>query len=360
MGRKTGDYLTPSSDIGEYSIGADLVLRNLDPEYVANGITALRGNTKTLLESTEHDDLAAIGRINEYFARNDYRLASYELGLSLDRPFSRQHIVEWLATATDEDVKLFCRWSLERTLDLTKALRRDRQQLDVHTLEKTEKLANIGLFPRFAVAVTDRAMRSYVLQGMDAFHSGGIPCVGFCTDHVIGLANLYVNRKELLTPSREMKQVAFHENMHAAGRDRGFFWGISTPLPMLRVVEEAFVEHATDVAHSRVFKQPHIIDPKQRQHIFKAYQGPYLPERTFLATVCDQTRISAEQLGEAYFRPRGDERGEWLREGIERKIGQCFGGKEHFFAFVRDYEEADNTTRKRLIHDTTNQLKQHA
>ncbi len=357
MGRHAAEYLWPSDNIGEYSIGADFVQTDRDPEYATQGINILCNELLELSASKDREDQTVTRSINRNFGRNDYRLAYRDLNPILDQPLDKQ-VVEWLADASDHDVMLFCRWSLERTAHLTRALGRDQRSLTSHVLDKTEQLVDIGLFPRHAVEVTDRAARRYTFKGMDAFHSGGGQRIGFCDEHVIGLANLYHDRSNFQVPSSELKQVLFHEDMHAAGRDRGFFWGISQQLPVLRIIEEAFVEHATEVAYTRFFKQPHIIDPRRRINLFSMTLNTYVAERTFLDTICDYARIPVEHLGEAYFSPRGDEKGERLRADIERKIGKFFGGTEHFFAFVDEYEEAGHGERKKLIDRTIKALKE--
>lgn len=119
-------------------------------------------------------------------------------------------------------------------------------------------------------------------------------------------------------------------------------------------MEEAFVEHATVVAHTRFFKQPHIIDPKKR---LLSTQGVYLSERTFLDAICEYTNTSVPQLSEAFFRRRGDERGGTAPRGYRTQNRSIFGHKEHFFAFADEYEEATYSQREKLITKTIQGLK---
>ena len=356
MGKHSDKLLKPSTSIEEYSIGADLVKDNPDPHYTRGGIQYLRKHALGLCRSENLDEQAKLQRINSGFTQNDKPTASRDIEHTLDKPLVND-IVGWVGTGSDHDVETLCRWSLHRTADLTNSLYRDRKQFAGHTLDKTERLVRDGLFPRFALPVVEAATDRYLLQGMDAFHSGGDQKIAFCTSTVIGVANLYGNRESMTNPTTKMRSTMFHEYMHGAGRDRGFFWGVSTRLPLLRILEEAFLEHATVVAHAGTFfRRPRVIHPQRRPKHFQAPRSTYIYERTFLAEVCDHGNIPVEELGVAYFSPRGNKWGEQLREDIERKIGGLFGSREGFFEFVDSYNKMTHRKRQKLISDAIGKL----
>ena len=351
MGGNIKKLLRPSEYVGEYSIGADIVKSPPNRLYVQGGAEMLRSRSAHVIESESEDDKKAVNYIKAYFGKNDYCLAKSELNHTLDTPL-RQNVMDWMAHATDHDIEMFCKWSLMRTRDLTHSLHRDKTQLIDHTLDKTHNLADIGLFPPTAIPVMEAATDRYYIQGIDSFHSGGLHRIAFCDDYTIGMANLYLSRPNIKYVTGHMKRTIFHEYMHGAGNDRGFFWGISTQLPVLRIIEEAFVEHSTSVAHAPLFKRPHIVNPKDRLYD----SGVYGPERTFLATAMDHAGIAVEHLSEAFFCVRGDERGESLRKDIEQKIGKFFGSSQNFFEFVDDYEHTNHVERPSFIKSTLARL----
>lgn len=348
------ECLWPSAQVEEYSIGADLVKLPPSRTYTIKGLHRLRNKALEVIRYGNDDDNECISAIDRYFKKNDYQIAKHTLNDNLDIPL-RHNIVEWISEASDYDIESFCTWSLQRTVQLSRSLLRDKNILVDHTLSKTEELTKIGLFPPIALPVIRSATDRYYLQGIDSFHSGGSHCIAFCGQHRIGVANLYNNASSLTGPSKSMYRTLFHEYIHGGGNDRGFFKGI-TDQNYVRIIEEAFVEHATVVAHTPFVKQPRIIHPKKRLHTLDASNSTYATERTFLAVTCDHTDISVEHLSEAYFTPRGDERGERLRTDIERKIGKFFGSREGFYQFVNAYETSESNRRDNLVHDTIKHL----
>lgn len=351
------EFLQPSAGLGEYSLGADLVKLPPSRKYTISGIHRLRNRAANLCDYGDEDDNKGFETIGRYFNRNDFHVAEADLGNDLDVPLG-VNIVEWISEASDTDIERFCVWSLERTLQLSRSLLRDKRELADHTLSKTDDLVEMGVFPPIAKPVIRAATERYYLQGIDAFHSGGMHRIAFCDTHRIGSSNLYSNRRDMTNVSKGMLRTLFHEYVHGGGSDRGFFEGI-TEKRYVRIIEEAFVEHATVVAHSHIVKQPRIIHPKKRLLSIQETSGTYIPERTFLAVSCEQTGISIEQLSEAYFSPRGDERGEKLRHEIERKIGKFFGSKKNFYDFIDYYEQLDNVKREGFVRGTLRQLLKH-
>lgn len=348
------EYLEPSAQREEYSIGADLVKLPPSRTYTIRGLHLLRNKALDLINNGSDDDKECISAINRYFKRNDYPIAKHTLSDNLDIPL-RHTIVEWISEASDYDIEDFCAWSLQRTVQLSRSLLRDKKLLVDHTLNKTEELTKIGLFPPIALPVIRSATDRYYLQGIDSFHSGGSHCIAFCGLHRIGVANLYNDAPLLTGPSKIMYRTLFHEYVHGGGSDRGFFNGI-TDQNYVRIIEEAFVQHATVVAHTPFVKQPRVIHPKKRLHILDASNSVYTTERTFLAVTCDYADIAIEHLSEAYFTPRGDERGERLRRDIERKIGKFFGSREGFYQFVSVYESSEGSRRDTVVRDTIQRL----
>ena len=348
MGEIIGQYLQRPTDIGLYSIGSDIVHHPYGPEYISGGINELRQKTRHLRSSQHTNDVEAVKNINKNFLVYDHTMATRNLNHRLHEPIGKD-ILEWVSHAPDEDVESFCKWSLVRTHHLTQALCRDQPDFINNTLDKASKLVSMGLFPPVAVPVIDAATKRYQIQGMDSFYRGGMNAVGFCGNDTIAMANRYKSPKYMYFATTGMKKTMFHEYIHGAGNDRGFFWGIKTAMPVARILEEAFVEHSSVVAFGpSIAKKPFIIDPAKRIGSW-ALNGTYRPERTFMATLVEHADIALEHLSEAYFLPRGDERGEWLREDIERKIGRFFGSRQEFFWFMDEYEESSRSDRPTLV-----------
>lgn len=338
---------------GIYSIGSDVVNNPPTRDFVAGGVHYLRNKFIELQSSEHYEDKRAAKHINKNFTRNDFRLAGRALNGHLDEPIDR-NITGWLSHGTDHDIEQFCLWNLHRTQQLTASINRDKPKIATHALEKTAKLERIGLFPHSATIAMERATDEYELKGMDAFFSGGHYAVGMCREGEIILSNTYSARSLMRFVSSGMKRYMFHEYMHGAGGDKGFIHGIKQPFQYLYILEESFVEHATSVAHAPLSPQHRIIDPRRRSSLGEMFV--YTPERTFLAEVSEHARIAIEHIAEAYFTPRGDERGERLRGDIERKIGKFFGSKHEFFAFADAYQNAKQPEKDQLVYDTLSYL----
>lgn len=348
------EFLQASARTEEYSIGANLVKLAPSRAYTIHGIHDLRRRSSNLIDDGDNDDKRLIKAVHQTFRRNDFDVARSDLDDTLDISLHTK-VIEWIGDASDYDIERFCLWSLKRTNELSRSLLRDKKELIEHTLDKTEELVDIGLFPPIAQPVIRDATKRYYLQGLDTFHGEGMYRIAFCDDHRIGVSNLYTNRRDMTTVSKDMQRTLFHEYIHGGGNDRGFFDGI-TDRRYVRIMEEAFVEHATVVAHSHIVKQPRVIHPKRRMFPFQESSGTYQPERTFLAVACDHTGIAIEHLSEAYFSPRGDERGERLRFDIDRKIGKFFGSREKFYHFVDTYEQLQTIDRDGFVHHTIRHL----
>ena len=333
-----------------YSIGANIIYNPPNDEYVRLGLQALKEKVTHLYESEVKDDKQAVSRINKRFLQDDYKRANSDLHMYVENPVGK-NIVEWISASSDHDLEQFCIWSFERTRQLARAIQRDESLFIDHVLGKTEKLERIGLFPTTAVTLMEAATEHYMLEGMDSFFSGGRNWNAFCNDYQIVSSNRYSLRGAMLFPPAEMKRTMFHEYLHGAGRDRGFFFGIKKEFRYNHLMEEAFVEHASTVAHTPLVPRHRVIDPSKRPYFGEL--GIYTPERTFLAAVTKHADIAIEHIAEAYFSPRGSERGEHLRGDIERKIGRFFGSKKDFFAFANDYQNTLKSERDDLI---TNKL----
>lgn len=355
MGEIIGQYLQRPTDIGVFSIGSDIVHQPYGPEYIRGGLHELRQHSVNLRASKHPNDIKAVNDINDNFLMYDHTMATRKLNHQLREPIGKD-IMEWMSFAPSRDIEKFCRWSLIRTHHLTQALRRDQPDFINTTLYKAEGLVDQGLFPPIAVPVIEAATRRYSVHGMDTFFRGGMNAVGFCGDNIIAMANRYKSPKYMYFATTAMKKTMFHEYLHGAGHDRGFFWGIKTAMPVARILEEAFVEHSSVVAFSpAIAKKPFVIHPEKRHGSWNR-NSTYRPERTFIAKLIEHTTIDIEHLSEAYFRPRGDSRGEWLREDIERKIGRFFGSRQEFFRFIDDYEAASQVDRSDLVRRTIHTL----
>ncbi len=356
--RHVDAFLDNTQSSGSYYLGADSfdALTTGSLQKLASLQFRLRAGR--LLLSRNADDRRAVSHINKVFHEDDllYITAKQDGSGELQRPITQQtKIVRWLATASQKDISTFHKWNRERTQDLQLALGRDRPEIVGKAMEKTHELADIGLFPKFAPAVMEHAVNNHSLVAMDTFMSAGLYRVGFCSDHEVALANLYEDKLSLVGGSDELNRVPYHEYLHAAGNDRGFFRGLYTPLWVLRPLEEAFVEHATMVALTDEPKRPETIHPQARTDA-SGISGSYYQERRLLDSIVNHTDISIEQLGEAYFTPQGTERGDMIRADIERKIGNYFVSTQNFFAFVDKYEKSTLKKRDELITNAINQV----
>ena len=352
--RHVDAFLDKAQSTNNHYLGADSIdkLTADTPNILA--AYRFRKRTNSLIRSRHVDDVRAVKQINKVFEKNDmeYFMAMQDNPDSFEYPITTESpgITQWLSQSSKYDISTFCRWNVERTHELQSAINRDKPVMTDKVLEKTQALSDIGLFPKFAPIIMKGAIDRYSLGAMDTFLSAGLFRVGFCNDRKIVLANMYDNSLALSGETIEQNRIVFHEYLHGAGRDRGFFRGIHTYLSPLRPLEEAFVEHATMVAQTQGSQNPEVIDPKSRTLLFKNYGG-YTKERSLLDTIIKKTDISIEQMGEAYFTPVETERGEKIRADIEQKIGAFFLSKDRFFDFVDKYEDSNHVDRAKLITD---------
>ena len=341
-------YLRSSDSNRVYSIGSEIIDHPYGPEFTAGGIRDLRYYTFALRNSDHPNDKDGVRDINNAFITHDHKFATRHLNHRLQEPIGK-NILEWLCHAPDHDIAQFCRWSFERTQRLTQALRRDQPDFITQTLDMASELVDSGLFPPYAISVIESATQTFTLHGMDTFYRGGMNAVGFCGPETIALANRYRFPQQMHSASNGMKKTMFHEYLHGAGKDRGFFWGLKTPLRVERILEEAFVQHSAVVAFSPSFSKKPFQAHRDKLYFSGSYNTVYHAERTFMSSLVEHADISLEHLSEAYFLPRGSERGEWLREDIERKIGHFFGSRYAFFAFVNEYETTPQSDRPALV-----------
>ncbi len=359
--RRVDAFLDNTQTSEHYYLAADSF--NAITRDVPGIFTALlfRRRANRLLDSRHTDDIQAVREINRAFQYNDlgYLAAVQASSDMFNDPIMDNSetpgIIQWLAKSSRHDMSTFCKWNIERTHDLQSAIDRDKPEIINGVMERTQTLTNIGLFPSFAPRIMENATERYNLVAMDTFLSAGYNRIGFCTDREIVMANMYNDRLSLAGESTELNRISFHEYLHGAGSDRGFFGGIYTPMEPLRPIEEAFVEHATVVALTDAPQQPSLIDPEERADILKN-KGGYWKERTLLNAIIKNTGISVEQMGEAYFTPMHTERGDRIRADIEYKIGKFFLSDERFFNFIEKYEQSKRTGRDDLILNTLETL----
>lgn len=357
--RRVDAFLDNTQTSEHYYLAADSFHEiTRDPPGILSAFL-FRRRANRLLNSNHTDDTYAVRGINSTFRENDlgYLAAVQTSNDTFNQPINEetQGIVQWLAASSRRDMSTFYRWNIERTHDLQSAINRDKQRIIDGVMERTQTLTDIGFFPITAPEIMENATDRYRLVAMDTFLSAGYHRVGFCNDHEIVVANMYSNKLSLAGESTELNRILFHEYLHGAGNDRGFFNGIYTPLNPLRPIEEAFVEHATMVALTNEPQQPNLIDPKKRADTFEN-NGGYWKERSLLDTIISNTDISIEQMGEAYFTPMYTERGDRIRADIEYKIGKFFLSDERFFNFIEKYERSKRTGRDDLILNTLETL----
>lgn len=321
-------------------------------------IRVLKERMARVRRSFGSDDKAAVKRIDTFFTRDDSQAAKDSLRSYLRFPDdTNRGLTEWIQKGDGADIAMFCAWNLERTLRLRNTLHHDWPTLANDVMDKTEHLVDINLLPTNALAVMDTALRSSPLLAMDSLQSGGWNAAGYYVDRdsTITLANLYENRTEMTGISLELSRVAFHEHMHAAGRNGGFSQATGPAARILQPIDEAFVEHTNVVAHAGEPSFHQIIDPARRPNVANELSSYHL-ERTLLGTI----GVAADELAEVYFSPQASERGEWLREDLYRKIGRFFGSTERFFHFIDAYRNSPQTKRDKLLHNTINKLAQAA
>jgi hypothetical protein len=358
--RRVETFFDQQYNARSYSLGTELIN---DEGEISSEILELyrfRRKIKKLKRSFSPDDRAAVSQMNSVFYRNDSDFITQlqQIDPIFKKPIvpESRNIIKWMTKSSNQDLANFCAINLARTHQLQMALIRDKQNIIDDVMTRTHMLTDVGLFPAYAPNVMEQAAERYELLAMDSFMSGGTNSVGFCTNQSIALVNMYKDPQRFIGTTFEQQRVMFHEYIHAAGTDRGFFRGIKTPVRVMRPIEEGFVEHATMVAMTPGVQQPQLIYPEVRPLDGMKHGGAYYPERTLLATIVACANIPLDQLGEAYFMPQNSERGDFIRNDIEQKMARFFLSPERFFNFMEKYETSAKSDRDDLIYNKVGEL----
>ncbi len=348
MEKQIPNLYNPLDRVKRYSLGANFVDNSLDRGQIELGMTALSRNAGYVLSSEHPDDTRAVERISQYFKHRDYATAHSDLEDTLTYPIAAAsgNILEWVRDAMPNDLEKFCLWSLERTQNLTSALTRDKQYFDDKAYQYTKSLVGINYFPSQATRIVEKEVADTELVGMDAFYSGGRGWGAvFWGPRKIAVPNHYENPRAIKTIGKDLDWYFYHENLHRAGHGRLLF---PDDFDDQGLINEAFVEHSNVVAHAhRWARQSNVVAPGKRTRL-NPDMGIYSSERTFLDYVINHTRLSIEQLGDAYFSNRNvwNER---KRRVIKREIIKLFGSTEQWYELVDDYDEANSNKRSDIL-----------
>lgn len=341
------------------ALGADIAM--LDREGYADAAKdaaySLSVITKNLIHSHDPASIETVDSINWYFQQNDLDAAHDHLKDKVTRPLGGA-ILTWLANAPEEDVVTFSHFNTDRLRQHQHQLHLDQTRLQSDTVHRAESLVEQGVFPRSSIGLFLGAMSRYgQLRAIDSFESGGKQVDGYCTDDTIAISNLYFHKADFTFPTLHMKDTIFHEYLHGAGRDRGFFFGIHTKHHHLRILEEAFVTHATTLAMMQLdtpeeMRSPNLINPDERY----ADLGPYKVERQLFALALKNfgnNPIPFDFVADTYFSSPESDGGQRKRKELERRIGKFFGSVEAFYRVADTYETTlGRTDRQQFLQQT--------
>lgn len=347
MSSHISNFLERQNKYNLQAFGADVTSYEQNGDYIqardaARSLSRTAGN---LLHSNHPQDVEAVPYINSHFDTYDQVAANEELKDKLSRPLGHT-ILNWLSQAPTGDIVTFSTWNTDRQQTFQRQLNMDQILLQQDTIARVEKLIDIGLYPKNATGLYLGAMERYgKFKAIDSFTSGGMLADGYCDDTTIALANRYEKPDILKDPGYTMKEISFHEYTHGAGWQRGFLSGIYTKHSRLRILEEAFVTHVSNVAmvesdgDDPLFDHaPHVIHPQKRI----ADVGRYAVERELLDVIAKGDAdgpIPIDFMAETYFSPFDTKGGINRRQELERRIGAFFGNIERFYALNDAYNQ---------------------
>lgn len=358
MVRYTPDVIRPIDSFLDHHINLreSLVDRGIGGRPSMDEVHQTKSFTTRLRRSWQSEERSAVRGIDSRFGHNDSEAASIELNKKIYFPINTygESITKWIKYAPDTDVATYCVWNLNRNQRLRNNMVSNWREHVDRVMDQTENLVEIGLFPEESIPVMANSLGVCSFDVMDSIQSGGSGAIGMYYDHsrAVLLSNLYDNRAEMTGTSTELSRVMFHEYLHASGHKRGLSQDTDMQAQrVLRPFDEAFVEHSTTVTHANWPTHPDIINPNERPDSAAEY-STYRLERALLGN----SGIDPRLLAEAYFSPRGSERGDRLRQDVSKKMGAFFGSTDRYYDFVETYEDTSCVKRDALVKRTLRSL----
>lgn len=299
---------------------------------------AMKRNLNQLSASPHWDDQKSLEAIDNFYRANDLQALQNEQGSVR----INSNIASWLGRTSCHNVARFAVWNTDRHIQLQEALIRDHEHLADDTITRTEQLINLGLFPDIALSRVEQAIGAYgVLHAMDSFEAGARQANGYCTSRIMAIANNYEFRDTMEHPSSEMYSVVFHESLHATGMhaNGGFMTGIESA-GIHYLLEEAFVEHSTQVARDQLQPDMDVIHPDRRRKI--GMDTIYYQEREILAhlTSGNAATIPADLLAATFFSPHGSRERQEVEWRLNTFLNTVFptSNGQGLHAFSEQYE----------------------
>lgn len=346
-------FLEHTAPAGSSAWGADIAIHHIRGNYreATNAAERVSQLAQAIIESSDPSDRAACAEIGERFRKDEYGT----LPEVLREDMAPYRVMQWIGRATAERVVSLALHNTERHATFQTRLSHDMDTLRNSVFDGFDILTTCGVFPALAREYAETAIESYGdFTAIDTFHAAGNFQNGYCSDSTIGISNLY-SRSDFYGITRSMKNTALHEVIHGSGMaNAGFFAGIDTP-HLLRLPEEAFVQHATEVA-SAPYREDGITDHRTPENINPTSRygdsGIYRSERTFwhmmLARDTD-TPVSNELLGQAYFSSREYVGRNSPRRELEQRLGVFYANRLDFLEHMDEYEARAIRERSSLV-----------
>ncbi len=303
-------------------------------------IKQLRESAKILVTSENSVYKSAVNYLNATFAINDGEVASRELKTKY---VQGKDVLAWLQKSSYKDIALFAEWNVNRQAAFQRAIVQDQPVLDADTIERTERMIDLGVFPKRALTRVEKSLGSFgVFYAMDSFEQGSQQAAGYCDNNMMAIANLYENKADLSGITPGMFNTAFHERLHGTGRPKGAFFTGVTKKKTMRWLEESTVEHATVVSGNVADPQVHTFMAADRMH--DVSPGAYQNERILLGDLQQQDKadIPLDLLYEAFFSSGYSK----SRREVEARLSRFFEtvypelGNSALYLFSENYEKA--------------------
>jgi hypothetical protein len=301
-------------------------------------VDAMRSNLDQLTASDDPYDQESVKTIGAFYQNNDL----WALRVERENLRASRDIIAWLGHTSMRNVAQFAIWNTERYNFFQSRLAQDHVAMTNDTLQKTQRLVDLELFPKIALSQIKRAIGAYgTLHAMDSFEAGARQANGYCTPRVIASANNYILPDIMEGMSSEMEGTVFHEYLHGASIQSatGFINGIATEGGH-RWLDESFVEHATQVARDRLQPDITVIRPSKRRDI--GASNIYPQERTVLAALTsnDAADIPIDLLAAAYFSPLESRERQEVEHRLNSFLSQVIPNSDGhgLHAFSEQYE----------------------
>ena len=346
-------FLEHTAPTGSSAWGADIAVHYLRGNYqdAASAAERVSQLARAIVNSPDPSERATCAEIGERFRKDEYDT----LPEALSEDMAPYRVMQWIGRAATERVIALAIHNTERHAAFQTRLSGDMDTLHNSALDGFDTLTDCGVFPVVAREYAETAIKSYGdFAAIDTFHAAGNFHNGYCSDSTIGISNLYA-RNDFYGITRSMKNTVLHEIIHGSGMaNAGFFNGIDTP-HLLRLPEEAFVQHATEVAFAPFLEDgtsnhraPEHIDPVLRY----GDSGIYRNERTFWHMMLGRDTdapVTNELLGQAYFSSREYIGRNSPRRKLEQHLGAFYVNRLDFLEQMDEYEARATRERSSLV-----------